>query len=78
MWKDEAENATFKAATNYSDILYGPSGAKINYWLGSLYESNTGYAWFVDGGFGYLNVTNVYDGGIYGLRPVIKILKSNV
>ena len=79
MWKDEAENATFKAATNYSDILYGPSGAKINYWLGSPYQDSADYAWFVDGNSGGLYDSDVSDDhGLFGLRPVIKILKSNV
>ena len=35
MWYEETQDTTFKTATNYSDILYGPSTARINYWHGS-------------------------------------------
>ena len=78
MWKDEAENATFKAATNYSDILYGPSGAKINYWLGSPGGDFANGAWVVVGDYGGLGSSSVGDVNSCGLRPVIKILKSSV
>ena len=80
MWKDEArpETSPFKDATNYSDILYGPSGAKINYWLGSPFEDVALDAWVVLGDNGSLGNYGVsFDFG-GGLRPVIKILKSSV
>ena len=57
MWEEEAENPIFKAATNYSDILYGPSTARINYWLGSPIEGTTSDACFVVGDY------NVIAGG---------------
>lgn len=78
MWKEETEDTTFAALTNYSDILYGQSTARINYWLGSPGVSSTDYAWRVDGDRETLGGSIVGRGGDYGLRPVIKILKSNV
>ena len=76
MWKEEAEDTTFTSVTNYSDILYGPSTARINYWLGSPLADYDDGAWKVDG-------CDVCGDGVFldghcGLRPVIKILKSNV
>ena len=81
MWKKEAENATspFKDAENYSDILYGPSTARINYWLGSPWEGDSGSAWGVSGVDGEVSYDDLLGSGYgFGLRPVIKILKSNV
>ena len=77
MWKEEAENTTspFKDAENYSDILYGTS-----YWLGSPAKDWTNRACVVDGESEHLLDSWVYDAVNHdsGLRPVIKILKSNV
>ena len=81
MWSKEAGNTTspFKDAANYSDILYGPEAARINYWLGSPNGSGANRACFVDGdGERWSTSSNVDYSGGYGLRPVIKILKSNV
>ena len=57
MWYEETQDTTFKTATNYSDILYGPSTARINYWLGSPIEGTTSDACFVVGDY------NVIAGG---------------
>ena len=80
MWKEETEDTTFAALTNYSDILYGPSTARINYWLGSPYVGPTYVGYYVNGTDGFISsvpVSNADDLD-HGLRPVIKILKSNV
>ena len=51
---------------------------KRAYWLGSPYEDNTIREWYVHGNsssFNYNFVTRVV---IYGLRPVVIVLKSNI
>ena len=77
MWYEETQDTTFRKATNYSEILYGPSTARISYWLGTPNEYSTFRAWSVYGSDAGLGYGNVSDRG-FGLRPVIKILKSNV
>ena len=81
MWNEEADSATspFKDAANYSDILYGPSTARIDYWLGSPFEYDSSLALSV---FGYIEkIESSYSVDFedyFGVRPVIKILKSSV
>ena len=76
MWYEETEDTTFKEATNYSDMLYGPSTARINFWLGS---ADIAYSvWNVVGEFSTLTSVDFNNVNFYGVRPVIKILKSSV
>ena len=65
----------------YSDMIYGPTGAKLEYWLGSA--NSTDFVWLVDGDYGGLgDVSCLTDGHfVYdsiGVRPVIEISKSKL
>ncbi|MBO4292905.1 MAG: hypothetical protein J5881_00735 [Clostridia bacterium] len=71
------------ALTNKRDIVYGPEGAKLNYWLGTPSEFGYHYEWLVFGNYGLeYNMDVTYDGTEYscdvGLRPVLVVLKSNI
>ena len=63
--------------TNKNDIVYGPSGTKLNYWLGSPNEDGGICAWLVSGRSEDVSRGDVNDVYGYGLRPVIKVLQSN-
>ena len=59
--------------TSYSDILYGPSGAKLFYYLGSAQDAHN--VWSVQNG-SYFNLPYSYPMG--GVRPVIEISESSI
>ena len=60
----------------YSDMIYGPTGAKLNYWLGSACD--TSYVWVVDGDGSGL-VSGPFGLVVYcGVRPVVEISKSKL
>ena len=63
---------------NKSDIIYGPDGAKISYWLGSPFENTPNRAWRANGEEGNLNGRGVNADLKFGLRPVIKVLQSKI
>ena len=62
--------------TNKNDIVYGPSGKKLNFWLGSPYERGANIAWGVNGDIEVVSSSVVFYDDSYGLRPVIKVLQS--
>ena len=73
----EVQSILGSSLTNKNDIVYGPTGAKLNYWLGSPYEFDSDHAWYVGGDgprvdCGYVRIIDYS-----GLRPVIKVLQSN-
>jgi len=75
MWYEEADpgRSPFKDAENYSDILYGPEGARMNYWLGNRLDENA--VWYVSEGCSLEFCTSDTE---LGVRPVIKISKSSI
>ena len=79
---DELQAILNSTLTNKTDIVYGPDGAKLNYWLGSPVESSTFHEMTVSGdhssvsGSGMGKATVNFD--IFGLRPVLVVLKSNI
>lgn len=48
------------------------------YWLGSPDENGTNYEWIVYGRSSIFYFDLVYDDNLYGLRPVVIVLKSNI
>lgn len=79
----EIQEILNSSLTNKSDIVYGPTGAKLNYWLGSKYaEGNNVYLVLTTWG-GQVNYCPSNDSTCWGacslcLRPVIKVLSSKI
>lgn len=59
-----------------TDLVYGPSTARLNYWLGSPNANFTCPAWCVIGGDSRVGNDDVSYSSRNGLRPVIKVLQS--
>ena len=77
MLKSEADDLN---NDEYRDILYGKngksSGTYLNYWLGSAFFTSS--VWFVLGSSSSLFDNDFDDGSVFGVRPVVEVLKSNI
>ena len=77
MTKEEAE----ALATNNAGIIYGTSieatDGYLYYWLGSTFSDSI-TIWFVNGYDSYLYSEYWGNDAVYGVRPVVEILKSSI
>ena len=75
MWHGEAT----ALVTTYSDVIYGPTTARLDYWLGSADNRYEEFVWYVRGANTAITSDGYIPGdGNYSIRPVIKISKSLV
>ena len=70
---------------DYSNMIYGPSNARLCYWTGSIRGPYNDKIWTVNGNSQSLVMTDTYRAegwcgheNKYGVRPIISILKEKI
>ena len=77
---EEANTLKNKVSSNtkIATMLWGKENTRgyLYYWLGSA--NHPDFVWFVNGTGGYLNYDYYNHSNIFGVRPVITVLKSSI